>query len=67
MDEYGTVICGEIQKKLMGRSFYLFDQEDWDAFEKIGGHNSVCPAVVGKATQWATELIMKGKTEGGPV
>jgi len=67
IEEYRTVICGEIQKKLMGRSFYLFDQEDWAAFEKMDGHNSVCPSVVGKATQWAAELIMKGKTEGEPV
>jgi C_GCAxxG_C_C family probable redox protein len=57
LKEYGTLICGEIQKKIMGRSFYLFDPEQWDAFEKAGGHNEKCPSVVGNATRWAIEVM----------
>lgn len=56
--EYGTIICGEIQTKLMGRSFYLFDPEQWQAFEKAEGHSAVCPSVVGNASRWAAELIL---------
>lgn len=59
IEAYGTVICGEIQRKLMGRSFYLFDPSDWDAFEEAGGHNNICPSVVGHATQWAAEMILE--------
>jgi C_GCAxxG_C_C family probable redox protein len=61
LNEYGTVICADIQKKLMGKSFNLWNPEEWGEFEKIGGHNSVCPSVVGKATRWAAELIMEEK------
>ena len=58
LEAYGTVICGEIQTKLMGRSFYLFDPSDWNAFEKAGGHDNMCPSVVGHAAQWAAEMIL---------
>lgn len=61
IEVYGTVICGEIQKKLMGRSFYLFDPEQWNAFERAEGHNKVCPLVVGNASRWAAELILEVK------
>ena len=58
MKEFGTVVCGEIQKKLMGRTFYLMEDADHQAFEKAGGHDDICPAVVGKAAAWAAELIL---------
>ncbi|KXA98732.1 hypothetical protein AKJ40_04510 [candidate division MSBL1 archaeon SCGC-AAA259M10] len=58
---YSSVKCKEIQKKLMGRSFYLFDPDDWEAFEKIGGHKKVCPDVVGKATKWTVEILLNEK------
>ncbi|HOO90560.1 MAG TPA: C-GCAxxG-C-C family protein [Syntrophales bacterium] len=57
--EFGTVTCGEIQKKLMGRIFYLKDPEQHQAFEDAGGHSHVCPHVVGMATSWAAELIQR--------
>ena len=57
LEEYGTVICGEIHKKLMGRSFYLFDPEQFKAFEEAGGHNRKCPSVVGNAARWAVEIM----------
>lgn len=58
VQEFGTVTCGEIQKKLMGRSFYLKDPEQHQAFEDAGGHDHVCPHVVGLATSWAAGLIV---------
>jgi C_GCAxxG_C_C family probable redox protein len=61
MKQYGTVICGEIQTKLIGRSFYLYDPAEWDAFEAAGGHNRICPSVVANASRWAAELIIEGK------
>jgi C_GCAxxG_C_C family probable redox protein len=63
LEEYGTVICGDIQKRIMGRSFYLFDPEQWDAFEKAGGHNEKCPSVVGNATRWAVEMMEEQETK----
>ncbi len=55
LDEYGTVTCGKIQKKLMGRSFYMYDE--WEEFLAAGGHSTACTTVVGNSTQWAAELI----------
>ena len=55
LNEYGTVTCSEIQKKLMGRSFYMY--EEWEEFLEAGGHSTACTTVVGNATKWAAQLI----------
>lgn len=59
LKEYETVMCGEIQKKLMGSSFYLFDPKQFEAFEEAGGHNEKCPSVVGNATCWVVEMLLE--------
>ena len=56
MKEYGSVICRDIQTKLMGRPYYLADQDDMEKFDRAGGHTTVCPDVVGKAAKWVVEL-----------
>jgi len=63
LDEYGTIICHQIQEKIMGRSFRLLDSQDKKIFEAMGGHMSVCPAVVGKGVQWTLELIEKERAK----
>jgi len=62
LDEYGTVTCQEIQKKLMGRSFNLY--EEWDEFLAAGGHSTACTSVVGNAARWAAELIEEVEKKG---
>ena len=57
ISEYGSVICRDIQTKLMGRSYYLPDPDDFEKFEKAGGHTTHCPQVTGKAAQWTVILI----------
>ena len=56
--EYGECggDCAAIQTKLMGRSFDLF-AGDRDAFIAAGGHDTVCPAVCGKAAVWTIEIL----------
>lgn len=63
LDEYGTIICGEIQEKVMGRSFSLLNPEDKQVFESMGGHSAACPSVVGKGVQWTAELIEEEKSK----
>jgi C_GCAxxG_C_C family probable redox protein len=58
INEYGSIICRDIQTKVMGRPYYLADKDDMDKFDKAGGHSTVCPRVVGKAASWMVELIM---------
>lgn len=60
-DEYGTVTCAQIQKKLMGRSFNMY--EELEDFLAAGGHSTACTSVVGNATQWAAEIIEELRKE----
>jgi C_GCAxxG_C_C family probable redox protein len=59
IDEYGSVVCRDIQNKVFGRSYYLLDMDDMEKFEKAGGHSDKCPEVVGKAARWAAEIIIE--------
>jgi C_GCAxxG_C_C family probable redox protein len=56
-EEMGSLICGEIQEKKMGRRFHLLDPLDWETFEKAGGHDRHCPDVVGTATRIVVQMI----------
>jgi C_GCAxxG_C_C family probable redox protein len=57
VEEYGSIICRDIQKKIMGRSFNLWDPKDFEEFVAAGGHTVKCPEVVGKAAKWAVGLL----------
>jgi len=57
IQEYGSIICRNIQTKLFGRPYYLADMDDLEKFEKAGAHDVHCPEVVGKAARWAAEII----------
>jgi C_GCAxxG_C_C family probable redox protein len=59
--ENGSLICGEIQKRKMGRSFDLLNPVDWDAFEKAGGHDRHCPEVVGSASRIVVQMLLENK------
>ena len=58
LKEYGTVICRDVQTRVMGRPYYLADQTELDKFHNAGAHDIYCPEVVGKAASWTTELII---------
>lgn len=57
--EYGSIHCYDIQKKLMGRSFNLWNKDEKKAFLAAGGHDDKCPTVCGKAAKWAWELLVE--------
>lgn len=59
VEEYGSCICGQVQTKVMGRSFNLWDPDDYKAFDAAGGHRDKCPDVVGKAARWAAEILLE--------
>lgn len=62
IQEYGSVICCNIQTKIFGRSYYLADMDEFEMFEKAGGHDALhCPEVVGKAARWAATLINEAR------
>lgn len=63
-EQYGSVICRDIHKKIFGRTFDLMDEEnlginkeELKEFEKMGAHSTKCPTVVGLASAWAVEIL----------
>jgi C_GCAxxG_C_C family probable redox protein len=60
IQEYGSVVCRNIQTKVLGRPYYIVDPDEHKKFEDIGGHGEKgCPEVVGKAARWMAELILE--------
>ena len=61
IQEYGSIICRDIQTKLFGRPYYLPDTDEREKFEEAGAYTTHCPEVVGKAARWAAELVNQAK------
>ncbi len=58
-EEYGSMICNDIETRIFGRSFDKWNPEDRKEKERLGGHDDKCPKVVGKATRWVAQLILE--------
>jgi C_GCAxxG_C_C family probable redox protein len=57
--ELESTLCRHIQEKIYGKSFYLADEEERQAFLDAGGHSETgCPKVCGIAAQVAAEKIL---------
>lgn len=61
IQEYGSILCPQVQSKIFGRSFDLQDPADWKAFEDAGAHSdpSKCMSVVGNAARWTLEILIE--------
>jgi len=57
VEEFGGCTCQEVQEKLFGRSFNLWDAEDFKRFEEAGRHKDKCPSVTGKVAKWVVEIL----------
>jgi len=57
-EEYGSIICGDVQTKIMGFKADLWTQEGLETMEKAGGHFDKCPVVVANAARWAAEILI---------
>jgi len=68
IQEYGSVVCRNIQTKVLGRPYYISDPDEMKKFEDAGGHgDDGCPEVVGKAARWMAELILEENLLHHPV
>lgn len=56
--EYGSPLCCDVQKKLFGRSYNLLNKQEYEAFEKAGGHVYKCTSVAGNTAKWTAEIIL---------
>jgi len=59
IQEYGSVVCRNIQTKVLGRPYYIIDPDEHAKFVDAGAHDIYCPEVVGKAAQWMAEIILE--------
>ncbi len=55
--EFGSPLCADVQTLLMGRSFDMWDEDDFAAFEAAGGHTDKCTRVVATAARIAAEVL----------
>jgi C_GCAxxG_C_C family probable redox protein len=58
IEEYGSPLCCDVQKKLFGRSYVLLDKKEYEEFEKAGAHVDKCTSVAGNAARWTAEIIL---------
>lgn len=63
VDEYGSVVCRDVQDHLFGKSYDLWNQEEYDAFEDAGAHEDVCPDVTGTAARLAAAILLDSGVE----
>jgi C_GCAxxG_C_C family probable redox protein len=59
VQEYGGVTCRDVQKKLFGKSFNMWDAEEYREFERLGGHRDKCTSVSGNVAKWSVELLQE--------
>jgi len=59
IDEFGSIICREMQMKMFGRPYYLPDPDEMKKFLDAGGHTTHCPEVCGKAARWTAEIAFE--------
>ena len=59
VERYGSVVCGDIQVSVIGRSFDLTDPGELSCFKDAGAHAVHCPEVVGQAARWAAEIVIE--------
>ena len=57
VQELGSVNCHALHSRLYGRPYWLWDNDDREKFDNMGGHSDQCPHVCGLASKWAIELL----------
>ena len=56
--EYGSDNCGLVQKRLLGKAFNFWSDEDVEEFRRMGGYSEKCASVVGNVAKWTVEIIL---------
>ncbi|MCK9273855.1 MAG: C-GCAxxG-C-C family protein [Syntrophales bacterium] len=57
VEKYGTCRCEDIQKKMVGRFFNLYDPKEMEAAFKAGMPEK-CSTLVGETARMATQIIL---------
>jgi hypothetical protein len=55
---YGSINCNDIQRKLLGRQYFLRDKDEIKKFIDNGGYSkNGGPKVVGNGAKWTVEIL----------
>ena len=65
IQEYGSVTCSDIHKKLFGRNYNMWSQVEMDQFNADGAHTEKCTGVVGTAAATAVRIILEEAEKRG--
>jgi C_GCAxxG_C_C family probable redox protein len=58
--ELKSSMCRDVQEKVYGRGFKMWDEDDYQAFLDSGGHSEAgCPKVCGVAAKVVAEKVME--------
>lgn len=57
--EFGGITCAQVQESVVGRSYNLWDPDDYQQFEKAGGHDDKCTNVSGQTARWTAEILLE--------
>ncbi|HEY59209.1 MAG TPA: hypothetical protein G4N92_00760 [Anaerolineae bacterium] len=57
INEYGSITCHDIHRRIYGRSFDLREGVEREKFEEAGAHKNGCTEIVGKTAKWTVEII----------
>ena len=63
VEEFGSCICRDVQKKIFGKAFNLWNAEEYKEFLKAGGHIDKCPDVGGQVARWVAETLLEQSTK----
>jgi len=57
VEEYESTECANVHRKLFGRTFNQWDEEEFQEFLRLGGHEDKCTSVVGNVAKWTVEIL----------
>ena len=57
-EHYGSPVCREVQEGLFGRSFDIWDRDDYEEFERQGAHLDKCTSISGNVARWTLEILL---------
>jgi C_GCAxxG_C_C family probable redox protein len=66
VEEYGSIACADVHQKLFGRTFNQWDEVEFEAFLRLGGHKDKCTKVVGNVAKWTVELLSDSFSDAPP-
>jgi len=66
-EKYGSIICYDIHRKIMGKAYDFWDEQQFNEFLKAGGHNDKCPSVCRNAAKWTMEILLEKELLKGEI